>query len=172
MTELTILPSYAEHRCIVRLRVPLASAPGVAEKLQLPTGPLICSESEPVGLWIGPDQWLLVSERQSAAQIIAACHQRLGDILHIASDETDAFVCIAIEGRGGRSLLAMGAGVDFGQTAFGHFRCLRTRMAGLAVIIRALPNQFFELLVDRSAHEYFLAFLHRNARDPLLRRDQ
>jgi sarcosine oxidase subunit gamma len=75
-----------------------------------------------------------------------------------------------IAGSGARDLLAMGSGVDFHPMVFGSGKCLRTRIAKLAVIVRALAEERFELFVDRSASQYFREYLDRNSRDAVLRK--
>ena len=170
MADLTIRPCDDERRRLVRLRVPLAEAARAAAALRLPTEPMRCSGSDPAALWIGPDQWLLVGERLSSGEIIAACRSQLGDILHAATDASDALTRFVLEGSGARMLLAMMSGVDFHPSNLGPAHCVRTRMAKLPVVIRALGDECFELFVDRSASRYLYEYLQRNARDPILRK--
>jgi sarcosine oxidase gamma subunit len=42
---------------------------------------------------------------------------------------------------------------------------VRTRIAKLAVVIRAIDREQFEMFLDRSVSRYFLEYLGRNARD-------
>ncbi len=169
MADLTIRPSSPERRPLVRLRVPLADAPRAAAAMALPSEPLCWSGSDPAALWVGPDQWLLIGERLQAEQIVSQCQLRLGSILHAATDLSDALACFVIEGSGARNLLAMGSGVDFDPSVFRAGKCVRTRIAKLAAVIRAIGDEHFEVLVDRSASRYFLEYLDRNARDAALR---
>lgn len=167
MAELVILAGYAEHRSVVRLRVRMQEAARAAAALTLPVEPLASAGQDPVALWVSPDQWLLVSESASAVDVADRCGKALGDILHNATDASDALACFLVEGTGARDLLAMGSGVDFDRSAFPPGRCVRTRFAKLAVLIHATGTERFELLFDRSAAGYLEQWLRRAAKDTL-----
>ena len=172
MPELTIRPCDAERRPLVRIRVPLAEAARAAAALRLPTEPMRWSGSDPAALWVSPDQWLLVGERRSSGGIIWACRTQLGDILHAATDSSDALTYFVLEGSGARMLLAMGSGVDFDPSIVGPAHCVRTRIAKLAVVVRAMGEDSFEMFVDRSESRYLYEYLRRNARDPILQTER
>jgi sarcosine oxidase, subunit gamma len=168
MPELSIRPCDAQRRPLVHLRVPLAEATRAAAALRLPTDPMRWSGFDPAALWIGPDRWLLVGQRLSPEQIIANCRARLGDILHAATDSSDALTCFVVEGSGACRLMGMVSGVDFDPWITGAAHCVRTRIAKLAVVVRSLEEQRFELFVERSASRYLYQHLRRNAHDPIL----
>jgi heterotetrameric sarcosine oxidase gamma subunit len=86
-------------------------------------------------------------------------------MLHAATDMSDALACIVIEGSSAHRLLGMGSGVDFDPSVFTTGKCVRTRIAKLAVVIRAIGREHFEVYVDRSASRYLLEYFSRNARD-------
>jgi len=165
--ELNIQPAFGARRGLVRLRVPLAEAAHAAAALELPTEPLHWSGSDPVALWMSPDQWLLVGERYSAERVLELCRARLGDLLYSATDASDALSCVRVAGSRARALLAMGSGVDFDPSVLTPGRCLRTRFAKVAVVLRVLPEDEFELFVDRSVAHYVEQWLQRAARDPV-----
>jgi sarcosine oxidase, subunit gamma len=165
MADLTIRPASPDPRTLVRLRVPLADAPRAAAAMDLPNTPLRWSGSDPSALWIGPDEWLLVSDSRSAEEMVARCQDLLRDVLHAATDLSDALACILLEGSNAHQLLAMGSGVDFDSSVFTPGQCVRTRIAKLAVVIRAIDREQFEMFLDRSVSRYFLEYLGRNARD-------
>jgi sarcosine oxidase, subunit gamma len=165
MDDLTIRAAPPGRRALVGLRVSLSDAPRAAAAVGLPCDPLCWSGHDPAALWIGPDQWLLIGERLQAEDIVSLCQKQLGVLLHAATDLSDALDCIVIEGSGARDLLAMGSGVDFHPLAFRSGNCVRTRIAKLAIIIRAVDNERFEVIVDRSARRYLLEYLERSARD-------
>jgi len=168
MAELSIQPACGERRGLVRLRVPLAEAARTAAALQLPAQPTHWSGSDPAALWMSPDQWLLVGEHASAEQLLELCRTRLGNLLYSATDASDALSCVRVEGRRARALLAMGSGVDIERSVLTPGRCLRTRFARVAVLLRVLADERFELYVDRSIAHYLEQWLQRAARDPLL----
>ena len=122
--------------------------------MQLPSEPLRWSGTHPAALWVSPDQWLLVDESRSVRQLIGYCDRGLGEILHNATDSSDALTCITVGGAGARGLLAMLSGVDFDAGRFAAGQCVRTRMAKVAVLVRAMIDGQFELFVDRSVGPY------------------
>jgi len=167
MAEVTIRPGFAEQRTLVRLRVAMPEAGRAAAAMQLPSTPLRWSGTDPAALWVSPDQWLLVGEAGSAEQLIGRCEAALEGILHNATDATDALTCIELEGVGARDLLAAFSGVDYDAGRFQAGQCVRTRMAKVAVLVRALADDRFELFVDRSVGGYLEQWLRRAAQDPI-----
>lgn len=154
---------------LVRLRVPLNHAAQAAAVARLPLEPLAVDEGEPAALWLGPDQWLIVSRSRPAELVLADLAARLDGILHLASDASDALAVITLEGTAARGLLAMLSGLDYDARRFRPGRCSRTRMAKVAVIVRAVEEDRFELYVDRSVAGYLDSWLRRSAEDPVLR---
>ncbi|MFQ5983482.1 MAG: sarcosine oxidase subunit gamma [Woeseiaceae bacterium] len=147
-----------EDRSIVSLKVSRNSLDGVGDRLQL-AAPLRASNGDPQSLWVGPDQWLLVSDAASPDAIIEHCRASLADVLHNAVDNSAGLAAFRIDGLGTRELLATGSGVDFRPAAFSAGRCCRTRFAGIAAIIVAQDSQQFEIYVDRSYEIYLSAWL-------------
>ena len=168
MVDLRIHAPEPHGRALVRLRVPLALASDAAALAHLPLEPLTVGEGDPTALWVGPEQWLLVSTTQPAEAILAEFAARLEGVLHHATEASDALTLIVIEGRAARGLLAMHSGLDLGQPPMGVGRCARTRMAKVAVLVHAVEAQRFDLYVDRSVVHYLLQWLQWSARDPIL----
>lgn len=167
MAEPRIVPRVDDGRSLVRLRVTLSGAEAAAQRLELPPAGA-WSGADPQALWVGPDQWLLVSRRQTPDALIEHCGQALEGVLHHAVDSSDALHCLAVEGVGARTLLAMGSGVDFDAGRFKAGQCARTRLAKVAVLIAALEGERFELYADRSVGAYLTNWLHQAGRDPLV----
>lgn len=160
----------AAPRFLARLRMHLDAAAQGAKVLGFSTEPSSVSGSDPLALWLSPDQWLLVSSRRDATGMARDCAESLGPVLHLVTDATDALHCLAIDGPGARTLLAMGSGIDFSAQSFAPGRCVRTRFAKVAAVIHAVDRDRFEMYVDRSVAHYISEWLARAARDPLLRR--
>ena len=137
-------------RAYVRLRLQLRDAEAAARALGLPLAPLTSRTGEPTALWIAPDQWLLSSSVEGAEALIGRVGNALGDLLHHATDATDALQCFVLSGRDARGVLAMGAGVDFDPRAFAPGHCVRTRFAKVAVVVHCVAAGHFELIFDRS----------------------
>ena len=167
MADLRIDRPEPHGRGLVRLRVPPDRATEAAAVARLPLAPLTVDEGEPAALWVGPDQWLIVSQSRPAERVLADLAARLDGILHLASDASDALALLTVEGAGARGLLAMLSGIDYDPGQFRPGRCVRTRMAKVAVVVRAVEEDRFELYVDRSVAAYLEGWLRHAARDPL-----
>jgi sarcosine oxidase subunit gamma len=168
MADLRIEMPDPHGRGLVRLRVPLDYAARAAAVARLPLEPLTVDEGEPAALWVGPDQWLIVSGSRPADAVLEDLAARLDGILHHASDASDALALITLEGTAARRVLAMLSGIDYDPASFPPGRCVRTRMAKVAVLVRAVGADRFELFVDRSVADYLEGWLHHAARDPIL----
>jgi sarcosine oxidase subunit gamma len=161
MSEVRLTTGYAPSRALVRLRIPVAAAAEAAARLDLPVEPLSSRGEATCALWIAPDQWLLIDDTASPSELIEDVRARLGTVLHSATDASDALACFLIEGPATRTLLAMGSGVDFDEHSFAPGKCVRTRFAKLAVLIRAIEADRFELFFDNSAADYLERWLRR-----------
>lgn len=170
MADLRISVPEPHGRGLVRLRVPLNQAAHAAAVARLPLEPLTVDEGEPAALWVGPEQWLIVSTTRPAEAVLTDLMARLDGILHHASDASDALALITVEGSAARSLLAMLSGIDYDAASLPPGRCVRTRMAKVAVLVRAVAADRFELYVDRSVAHYLEDWLRHAARDPILRK--
>jgi len=158
-------------RCsaLVWLRVSMVSAKETTTLLSLPDT-LRSSESNGcAALWIGPDQWLLASERESARKLIDRCAARLGETLHLAVDVTAALHCVRLSGSRTRTLLAMGSGLDWSNAATPAGYSSRTRLAQIPAIVHVLEANRIDVYVDRSHREYIERWVERSMMDPLLR---
>ncbi len=163
MLELQIKQDAAPARSKVDLRVRVAA--GSAALLSL------AAMRDATVLQLGPDRWLLLSDRQDAGALIAACSAALGDTLHLACDASSALACLGISGNFARRLLAMGCGLNLDKDISAGTRHWRTRFAGLAVVIHAVGDRQFDLYVDRSCGQWLADWLTEAATDPILKRD-
>jgi heterotetrameric sarcosine oxidase gamma subunit len=161
MPDVVLETRYAPGRAMVRLRVSLAAAAQAAAILDLPVEPLTSRGNGPTALWIAPDQWLLIDDAVSSDELMEDVRGRLGALVHIATDASDALACFVVEGPAACNLLSMGTGVDFDSSSFGPGKCVRTRFAKLALLIRCIEPDRFELFVDSSTAEYLEAWLRR-----------
>jgi heterotetrameric sarcosine oxidase gamma subunit len=165
MPDVALLTDASADRAYVRLRVALRDAEATAHALGLPLTPLTSRTDEPTALWIAPDQWLLASSVDAAESLIGRIGLSLGDLLHHATDATDALQCFVLSGRNARGVLAMGSGVDFDTRAFAPGHCVRTRFAKVAVVVHCVAADRFELIFDRSFAHYLEEWLRRAIAD-------
>ena len=162
-TELRV--ARIEQRSIVSLTLARAGVDAASERLAL-AAPLQATAADPSSLWVGPEHWLLVSGEQPVEILLERCNRSLRDILHIAVDQSSGLAVFRLEGRGARSLLAAGSGVDFRPGRFKVNDCCRTRLARIAAVVVALDGICFDIYVDSSYASYLQAWLDDEARAP------
>jgi sarcosine oxidase subunit gamma len=145
-------------RTLVSLRVHRADA----EKAQRALGlaePQNSTGNRIRSLWIGPNHWLQVSDVESAAVVIGHCTDALGDVLHHAVDQSAALVSFRFEGQAARSILEAGCGIDLRPSVFPTGAVRRTRLAQVAVILIAIDEATFEVVLDRSLTDWLQQWL-------------
>ena len=110
-------------------------------------------------LWLGPDEWLVVSESQTGEEITARLQQALHGIASAVTDVSDARIIYALSGKHARAVLAKGCSIDFHPRAFRPGQCVQTLLAKAAVLIQATTVPSFEIHVARSFAGYAWAWL-------------
>jgi sarcosine oxidase subunit gamma len=153
---------------LLRLRVALPAAEQAQQRLGLAAALQARGGVEFTSLWLGPDQWLLLSAGADAAALRAQVGACLGELRHHVVDASAALQRVRVEGSAARALLAMGTGSDCGPRALRPGGCVRTRFARLALVVHCVAEQEFDLYVDRSYRAYLEEWLQRAAGDPLL----
>ena len=147
-----------ENRSIVSLKVSRNSLESARNRLQLAL-PLSAAGKDPRSLWIGPDQWLLVSNSKTPDSIIKNCQETLGEVLYNAVDYSAGLVVLRIVGPNTGQLLATGSGINFRPEKFPIRTCCRTRLGQIAAVIVAETPEQFDIYVDRSYGNYLKDWL-------------
>ncbi len=111
--------------------------------------PLPCAPNASIGvsggdvLWLGPDEWLLSTERP-VPELLARWHGRATDVSH-------GRCVLRIGGKAGRELLATGIRLDLHLRAFASGACAQTRFGGVGVLLHRLRDgERFDFYVPRS----------------------
>jgi len=134
---------------------------GVAPPLE----PLRAAVEEPrAALWLGPDEWLLIAEVQSA---------RLGDEIeaalvgfaHALIDVSHRQCAIELVGLGAARLLNAGVPLDLDLAAFPVGMASRTVLLKAEITLWRREAERFRIEVARSYAPYVAAVLEAAARD-------
>jgi sarcosine oxidase subunit gamma len=157
----------ADHRSIVRLRVRPDGADTAGRAMQLPQQAMQWLDGNPAIHWLGPDQWLLTSESESAVDILTRIDSVLSGQLYAATDMSSGLVCLRLNGPAARTVLAMGCGIDMHPDSFTTGQCVRTRFAQVPVFMVATGDFEFNLYVDRSYAHYLHEWLSCAGEDPI-----
>jgi sarcosine oxidase subunit gamma len=154
------------QRYKLRLRVAMALAGEAMRRLVLPEALQARTAGDVTSLWLGPDQWLLVSDRLTADELAERCSRALQSLRHHAVDTSAALGCAALRGAAARALLAMGSGVDWSRAG----ACVRTRFAGVPLVVHQNAEHVFDLYYDRSHRHYLERWFAHALTDPLISR--
>ena len=111
-------------------------------------------------LWLGPDEWLVVTPDRRAERIertlrdaLEGQHAALTDVSHSRS-------VLALSGPDARVVLAKGCPLDFHPRVFGPGRCAQSRLAKCQVLIHQTnETPAFDIYVQRSFAEYAWTWL-------------
>tara|TARA_B100001059_G_C17689207_1_gene504022 strand:- start:71 stop:583 length:513 start_codon:yes stop_codon:yes gene_type:complete len=152
VAESTIIKQ-REYRSIVNLKVSPNIQQFAEDTLHL-AAPLHFTDNIVKSLWIGPEHWLILSDHQSAREILISFNDALNGKTFNALDYTAALRCFEISGESTPRLMSALSSVDFRPNMFSVGACCRTKVAKISgVVMREAQNQFL-IFVDRSFEAY------------------
>jgi sarcosine oxidase, subunit gamma len=128
-------------------------------------------ELTPAGLkvlWLGPDEWLVVTPEGGEEMLATALRRAVGDgfagVVELGSGQT----VIEIAGPRAREVIAKGCPLDLHPRAFGPGSCAQSRLArALVTIAQVDGTPTFELIVRRSFADYVWRWLTDACRHPV-----
>ncbi len=156
-------------RSVVRLRVLPRGVDAASKALDLPQEALRWTFGDPAAYWLGPDQWLLISDSQAPQDIINHIDSTLSGQLYAATEMSSSNVCFSLSGLAARTVLAMGCGIDMHIDAFKTGQCIQTLFASVLLFIVAVEDNSFDLYVDRSHARYLGNWIIDSGEDPITR---
>ena len=108
-------------------------------------------------LWLGPDEWLVVSARGDGgdlvAEFLALMTGQLVSVLDISANRT----IIELSGEGARDVLSMGCSLDFHPRALTADHCAQTLFANVQVILEQTDNLPIYRIYVRPSFARYLA---------------
>jgi sarcosine oxidase subunit gamma len=111
-------------------------------------------------LWLGPDEFLIVTEPGGEALLMATLSTALRGRRGAVVDVSDSRTIIALSGSRARDLLAKGSGLDLHQRSFAPGQCAQSFLAKVKITlvqIDDLPS--YHIIVERSVAEYLYLWL-------------
>lgn len=134
--------------------------------VSLPTAPRTSASWGDVKvLWLSIDQWLILSTRNKAHEILASLRAALKGIHSLAVDVSDMRAIIRLEGDGCREVLMKGTSLDLLDPEYKPGCCRRMRFAEIAALLNVVEEDVFDVYVFRSYAHYAWEFLCATARD-------
>jgi sarcosine oxidase subunit gamma len=122
------------------------------------------AEGESAALWLGPDEWLLISAEHRADETAAALRAALAGLAHSLVDVSHRQVALEVSGPDAPALLAAGCPLDLDTGAFPVGMCTRTMLAKAEIVLWRTRAEGFRIEVWRSFAPYVGAFLAEAAR--------
>ncbi|ANS70399.1 sarcosine oxidase gamma subunit [Streptomyces lincolnensis] len=141
-----------------------AEAVGLTLGLQLPLQPNTAVRAgELTALWLGPDEWLLVSPPGGRRDLENRIREAVaGDDEPVSVTDVSAQrTTLLVSGPRARDLLAHGCSLDLHPRAFGAGRCAQTTLgrAHVVLVARDEPRAGFWVLVRSSFAGYLTDWL-------------
>jgi sarcosine oxidase subunit gamma len=139
----------------------------VALEVVPPLDPNTVAEGpEIAALWLGPNEWLVLTPRYQQHKIAAALRSSLGDLFAAVTDVSGAQTVINIRGPRARDVLSKGCALDLHPRVFGPGHCAQTNLAKATAIIRQLDESpSYDIVVRRSFADYLARWLTDAARE-------
>lgn len=111
-------------------------------------------------LWLGPDEWLLVTAPGEQHALMHALTQAVDGLLAGVTDVSGYYMTLTVSGGQTRALLARGCPLDLHARAFGPQRCAQSLLAKAGVILEQIDDTpRFRLIMRRSLADYVWRWL-------------
>ena len=128
---------------------------------KLPAKPNTVAEGR-VGaaLWLGPDEWLLVTPPVEQAAVVRSLAEALSGVPAAVTDVSSGQTVISVRGPRARDVLAQGCPIDLHRRAFHVGQCAQTHVGKAAATVWPRDDApTFDLVVRRSFAEYLATWL-------------
>ena len=109
---------------------------------------------ERVAIWMGPDEWLIQSTQDMAADLERGFREALGSQHYAVVDVSSGYTVIDIEGANVRAVLASGCPLDLHPLAFVEGQCAQTHFFKAGITLCRNGDNRFQVIVRRSFAEY------------------
>ena len=135
--------------------------------ISLPLQPNSVSASSAIkALWLGPDEWLLISSPSTDQQFLALLRDTLSGLRFAATNITDGQTILHLHGKHAIHILRKGCGLDFHPRVFKPGSCAQTLIAKAGALIHYVDQSpSLDLIVRRSFADYLALWLKDAATD-------
>ena len=107
-------------------------------------------------LWLGPNEWLVVTAEGMATELIKKLESALADKFSAVNDISGANTVLEISGIKAQALLLKGCPLDLHHSVFSTGQCAQTVMAKTSMILWQVHEApIYKLVVRRSFADYF-----------------
>ena len=118
------------------------------------------SNGETRALWLGPDEWLLITSAGTEHELQSKLRGATSDMFCAITDVTDNQVIFRISGPHVFELLAKGCSLNLSSRAFKPGDCAQSAFARVGVTLHYVEaGPVVDLIVRRSFSDYLLSWL-------------
>jgi len=124
----------------------------------------VATGNDVTALWLGPDEWLLVTAPEGQRELEQALNDKLDDLFAAVTDVSSYYTTIEVAGSAAADLLARGTALDLHPRAFHTGACAQTLLAKTAAtIVKTADTPVFEVIVRVSFADYLWRWLQDGA---------
>ena len=117
-------------------------------------------------LWLGPNEWLVVTPPDGQGAAAEALRAALKDLWAAVTDVSDSRAVIGLSGRHAREVLMKGCSLDLHPRVFGPGRSAQSAVARALVLLHQTDEApSYDLYVHRSFAEYLWLWLEDAAEE-------
>ena len=111
-------------------------------------------------LWLGPEEWLLVTEDEESGRIMLGLTNSFKGRYVQVVDNSDAYAIVGVTGASARNILAKGCTLDLHERVFRSGCSTRTLLGQVQVILHQVTDYpDYEIHVHRSFAEFLWEWL-------------
>ncbi|SDF86606.1 sarcosine oxidase subunit gamma [Thalassobaculum litoreum] len=126
----------------------------------LPTAPNTAACTEGLSLlWLGPDEWLAVSEDGDSPALCARLEEAMSRVHHAVVDLSDNYAVIELSGHAARWVLAKGWPQDLHPSAFKPGQCSQGLLGLAQIVLEQTAEDAYRLFVRPSFAAYLWDWL-------------
>ena len=127
--------------------------------LDLPLTPNMTSQGNGLtGLWLGPDEWLVVGPPGAEKALVEALDGAARGVIDVSEGRT----VIRLAGPMARDVLAMGCPLDLHSSVFTAGQCAQSHLARTTIILDQVDNApVYDVYVERSQADYLWTWFER-----------
>jgi sarcosine oxidase subunit gamma len=164
---LTVVEAPAAAKLLLRLDSAARTRADRELGLVVPMRPLTSNvTTRGTCLWLGPDEWLLISRAEHATETLRRLGQALRDTHHAVVDISHRTLALRLAGPAALDALAAGCPLDLHPSVFAPGAVARSLLGKIAVTLHHLADgAAYDLYVERSFVEYAWLFLANTGRE-------
>jgi sarcosine oxidase subunit gamma len=145
---------------------------GAVQAMETVFGPALPREAcraslgaDRAALWLGPDEWLLLTLPGVTESLIEAAEGQLATLPHSLVDVSERQIALGLSGRHAATVLAGGNPLDLDLRTFPVGMCTRTILGKAEIVLWRTEPDRFHIEVWRSFAPYIRGFLAEHMRE-------